>query len=123
MKIMRRYYMKEFAKLLGIIAFGLALIFSLLDLIDKIDNFAPGRMSILDFIHYAVLNLPKYLYYLLPMSLLICSLFVFSQASRYREIIVLKAAGARTEGIVFAVHSPGSFFQSCGVSSRRICRA
>ena len=99
MKLLRRYYMKEFAKLLGIIAFGLALIFSLLDLIDKIDNFAPGRMSILDFIHYVVLNLPKYLYYLLPMSLLICSLFVFSQASRNRELIVMKAAGARMKGL------------------------
>ena len=99
MKLMRRYYMKEFAKLLGIIAFGLALIFSLLDMIDKIDDFVPGRMSILDFIHYAALNLPKYLYYLLPMSLLICSLFVFSQASRYKEIIVIKSAGGRLKGL------------------------
>ena len=94
MKLMRRYYIKEFAKLLGIIAFGLALIFSLLDLIDKIDDFVPGKMSILDFIHYAALNLPKYLYYLLPMSLLICSLFVFSQASRYKEIVALRQRGA-----------------------------
>jgi len=107
---MRRYYMKEFAKLLGIIAFGLALIFSLLDLIDKIDNFAPGRMSILDFIHYVVLNLPKYLYYLLPMSLLICSLFVFSQASRNREVIVMKAAGARMKGLFSQFILLGVFF-------------
>ena len=99
MKLMRRYYMKEFAKLLGVIAFGLALIFSLLDMIDKIDDFVPDRMSVLDFIHYAALNLPKYLYYLLPMSLLICSLFVFSQASRYKEIAVIKAAGGRLKGL------------------------
>jgi lipopolysaccharide export system permease protein len=99
MKLMRRYYMKEFAKLLSVIAFGLALIFSLLDMIDKIDDFVPDRMSVLDFIHYAALNLPKYLYYLLPMSLLICSLFVFSQASRYKEIAVIKAAGGRLKGL------------------------
>ena len=110
MKLLRRYYVKEFAKLLGIIAFGLALIFSLLDLIDKIDNFAPGRISVLDFIHYAALNLPKYLYYLLPMSLLICSLFVFSQASRYREIIVLKAAGGRLKRLFAQFILLGVFF-------------
>jgi len=110
MKLMRRYYTKEFAKLLGIIAFGLALIFSLLDLIDKIDNFAPGRLSVLDFIHYAALNLPKYLYYLLPMSLLICSLFVFSQAARYREIIVLKAAGGRLKRLFAQFILLGVFF-------------
>jgi lipopolysaccharide export system permease protein len=110
MRLMRGYYMKEFAKLLGIVAFGFALIFSLLDLIDKIDDFAPGRMSLVDFIYYAALNLPKYLYYLLPMSLLICSLFVFSQASRYREIVVLKAAGGRLKVLFSQFILLGVFF-------------
>ena len=95
MKILQRYYISEFFKILGILAFGLAMIFSLLDLIDKIDNFIPGKLSFIGFIHYAVLNLPKYLYYLLPMSLLICSLFIFSQAARYKEITVIKATGGR----------------------------
>jgi lipopolysaccharide export system permease protein len=93
--------MKEFFKLLGIIALGLALIFSLLDLVDKIDDFMPSKPSIMTLIWYAFLNLPKFLYYLLPMSLLICSLFIFSQASRNNELVAVKATGGRLRNLFY----------------------
>ncbi len=71
MRIIQRYFIKEFFKILGILALGLALIFSLLDLIDKIDDFMPGKPSIpIHLCSMPLLNFPKYLYYLLPMSLL-----------------------------------------------------
>lgn len=101
MKIIQRHYIKEFFKMLSIIALGLALIFSLLDLIDKIDDFMPGRPSIFKLILYALLNLPKYLYYLLPVALLICSLFIFSQASRNKELVVIKATGGRLKYLFY----------------------
>jgi lipopolysaccharide export system permease protein len=81
--------------MLGIIALGLASVFSLLDLVDKIDDFVPGRLSIFGITYYVLLNLPKFFLYLLPMSLLICSLFIFSQASRNKEIVAIKANGGR----------------------------
>ncbi len=101
MKIIHRHYIKEFLKMLGIIAFGLAIIFSLLDLINKIDDFIPGKLSIVRLIQYILLNLPKYLYYLLPMSLLVCSLFIFSHASRNKELIAIKATGGRIKVLFY----------------------
>ncbi len=95
MKIVRRYYIKEYLKLLCIICAGLALIFSLLDLVDKIDNFAPGKLSLKGVMYYSLLVMPKYVLYLLPMSLLISSLFIFGLAARYQEITALKASGGR----------------------------
>jgi lipopolysaccharide export system permease protein len=113
-KILQRYYIREFFKLLGIIAFGLALIFSVLDLIDKIDNFMPGKPTIFKLMLYAFLNMPKYLYYLLPMSLLICSLFVFSQASRNKELTVVKATGGRLKKLFYPFLMTGVFFSILG---------
>jgi len=61
---------------------------------------------------YVFLNIPKYLYYLFPMMLLICGLFIISQASRYRELIACKATGGKLRrlflpflilGIVFSL--------------------
>jgi len=101
MRIIQRYFMKEFFKLLGILALGLALVFSLLDLIDKVDDFMRGNPSTVQLGLYAFLNLPKYLYYLLPMSLLICSLFVFSQASRNKELVAIKAMGGRLKNLFY----------------------
>ena len=101
MKIIQRYFVKEFFKILGVLALGLALIFSLLDLIDKVDDFMPGKPSIMQLMLYVLLNLPKYLYYVLPMSLLVCSLFVFSQASRNKELVAIKAMGGRVKNILY----------------------
>jgi lipopolysaccharide export system permease protein len=114
MKILQRHYLKEFFKLLGILSLGIATVFSLIDLIDKIDNFTARKLTTFDFFAYAAYNLPKYLYYLLPMSLLICSLFIFNQASRNRELIVLKASGARLKKIFLPFIFLGILFSLIG---------
>jgi lipopolysaccharide export system permease protein len=95
MLIIQRHYLKEFFKLLSLISTGLALIFSILDIIDKIDDFMPNRPSLESLLLYAFLNFPKYLLYLLPSAMLICSLFIFSQASRNRELVIIKSTGGK----------------------------
>lgn len=95
MLIIQKHYLREFFKVLTLIAAGLALIFSLLDLIDKIDDFLPYKPSIKSLMLYVVFNFPRYLLYLFPMAILLCSLFVISQAKRREEITSIKAAGGR----------------------------
>jgi lipopolysaccharide export system permease protein len=110
MKILRRYYMREFLKILSVLTLGLALIFSLLELVDKVDDFVPGKLSILTALEYVFLNFPRYLYFLLPTSLLICSLFVFSHASRNKEIIAIKAIGGRVKKLFYPFIAAGVVF-------------
>ncbi|MDP2279519.1 MAG: LptF/LptG family permease [Nitrospirota bacterium] len=95
MLIIQKHYLREFFKVLTLIAAGLALIFSLLDLIDKIDDFLPYKPSIKSLMLYVGFNFPRYLLYLFPMAILLCSLFVISQAKRREEITAIKAAGGR----------------------------
>jgi len=101
MKIIQRLYIKDFLKLLSLLAAGLSLIFSLLDMIDKIGSLAPGRSSAADLMLYVSYNIPKYFLYLLPMSVLICSLFTFSQAFRRKEITAIKSAGGRMKTLLY----------------------
>lgn len=101
MLIIQRHYLKEFFKLLSLIGTGLALIFSILDLIDKIDEFMPSRPSLDSLLLYILFNFPKYLLYLLPVAMLTCSLFIFSQASRNRELVAIKAAGGKLKAIFY----------------------
>lgn len=107
MLIIQRHYLKEFFKVLTLIAAGLALIFSLLDLIDKIDDFLPYKPSIGSLMLYAVFNFPRYLLYLFPMAILLCSLFVISQAKRREEITSIKAAGGRLRTLFMPFISGG----------------
>ena len=110
MKVVQKFYMQEYLKLLGIIGLGLAMIFSLLDLVEKIDNFAPGRLSMVSIMNYIFLIMPKYLLYLLPMSLLLSSLFVFGLASRNKELIAIKASGGKLKRLLLPFIIMGFMF-------------
>ncbi len=101
MKIIQRLYMTDFLKLLFLISGGLSVIFSLLDMIDKIGSFMPGKSSLANLLLYAFFNIPKLFLYVLPMSVLICSLFTFSQAVRKKEITAIKAAGGKLRALSY----------------------
>lgn len=110
MRIVRLLYVREYLKLVGIICLGLAAVFGLLDLVDKIDNFAPGKLSLPSIAYYIALVMPKYLMYVLPMSLLVGCLFVFGMASRTRELIAVKSSGGRVKKLFRPFLLLGVFF-------------
>lgn len=93
MRILQRYYLREFTSLFAIVAFGLGLVFSLMDLINKINDFMPHKPSMGDLFLYAGLTFPQYLLYLMPMASLLSGLFVFGQAGKRRETLAIKASG------------------------------
>jgi len=93
MKILQRYYLREFTTLFATVGLGMSLVFSLMDLINKINDFIPHKPSMGDLLLYAGLTLPQYLLYLMPMACLLSGLFVFGQAGRRRETIAIKASG------------------------------
>lgn len=97
MLIVQRLYLKDFFTLLFLIALGLSGVFSLLDVVTRIDEFPSSGPLIL----YALYTMPKFFIYLLPMSVLVCSLFTFSQAFRRKEIMAIKSAGGRLKTAVF----------------------
>jgi lipopolysaccharide export system permease protein len=107
MKIIQRLYLKDFFRLLVLITFGLSLIFSLIDMIGKTDSFISTKASSLSLVLYAMLNMPRFLLYLLPVSILTCSLFTFSQAFRRQEIAAIKAAGGRLKTLFYPFIATG----------------
>ncbi len=98
---LQRYYLREFLKLLSLLSIGLALIFSILELVEKMDEFLPHKPSLENLLLFSFFNFPKYLLYLLPAALLICALFIFSQASRTSELIAIKATGGRLKAVLY----------------------
>lgn len=107
MKIIQRLYLKDFLRLLMLITLGLSLVFSLIELIGKIDNFDSSQSSVWSSALYAMLKMPGFLLYLLPMSILICSLLTFSQAFRRHEIAAIKAAGGRLKTLFYPFVATG----------------
>jgi len=100
MVIIRRYFLREFFKLFSIIALGLGLISSLMELVDKIEGFMQQNPSVGVLMQYSALNIPRYLVYLMPASALISGLFVFGQAGKRKETVAIKAAGGSMKGLL-----------------------
>ncbi len=100
MLIIQKLYIKDFFKVLLILGAGISAIFSIIGLIDKIDDFMPHNPSFSLLLQYSLLIIPKYLHYLLPMLILLSSLFIFSQASKRREIVAIKAASGKLRSIL-----------------------
>lgn len=100
MLIIQRLYIKEFLKVLIILGLGISGVFSIIGLIDKIDDFLPHRPSFGLLMQYTALSIPRYTHYLLPMAILLSSLFIFSQAIKRREIVVIKASAGKMKSIL-----------------------
>lgn len=100
MLIIQRIYIKELLKVLGIVGFGLSFIFALIGLIDKVDNFMPYNPPFSLLVQYLLFSIPRYLQYLLPMAILLSSLFVFSMAQKRGEIIAIKASAGKLKRLL-----------------------
>ena len=114
MKILQRYYLREYVKLFTVVAFGLSLVFSLMDLINKINDFIPHNPSMFDLLLYPALNLPQYFLYLMPVAALMSGLFVFGQAGKRREIMAIKAAGGGIKALLMPFVYAGLFLSIAG---------
>jgi lipopolysaccharide export system permease protein len=96
----QKLYIKEFFKVLAVLVFGLSAVFSTINLIDRVDGFMPHDPSTKLLIKYMLFSIPKYIHYLLPMAVLLSSLFIFSQASKNKEIVAIKAGGGRMKNFL-----------------------
>lgn len=99
MKIIERYFLKEFLRLFIIMTVGLGFIYSLIELVNKIESFALYKPATGDLLLYSALNFPGSLVYLMPMAALISSLFVISHAGRKKETTAIKAGGGSVKKI------------------------
>lgn len=93
MTLIQRYYIKEFLRLFGILVTGLSIVASLIELINRIDDFMPHGPSIGNLIYYCLLNIPNYFLYSMPVCILLSSLFVMGNAGRRRETVAIRSSG------------------------------
>jgi lipopolysaccharide export system permease protein len=100
MLLVQKMYLKEFLRVIVVLALGMSCVISMLSLIDKVDDLLPHRPAVTQLIEYAALQVPRFLHYLLPMAILLSSLFVCAQAIKRREIVAIKTAGGKMKRIM-----------------------
>ncbi len=72
---------------------SLSVLFSVLAIIEQLDELQKNSVSGVSFVVYGLLRIPEFMKYLIPMGLLLSVIFVFGLASRRNEFVAIKASG------------------------------
>jgi len=109
-KILDAYISKKFFSKFLFIIIGFISIFTVVDIIDKIDKFIEKDISNSEMITYYFLTIPWYISLALPMTLLISTIFCFSILQKNQELTALKASGVSIMRISYPIIIFGIFF-------------
>jgi lipopolysaccharide export system permease protein len=100
MKTLRRYIYREIFAAVAVVSLAFLALFSFFDLLDELTSI--GKVSPLDAsaiyqlrhaVTYVLLLVPNHLYELLPISVLIGSVFVFARLAQGSEYTILRTSG------------------------------
>ena len=93
MKIIDRYFLKYFLAIL-LFALGASIvIFVVVDLVEHLDKFIDRRVPVPEVLQYYGLYLPYIIYLVLPVGMLLASLFSMGHFMKTNEFLAMKASG------------------------------
>ncbi len=98
--LLHRLYIREFIVLLVVVVFGLTVVTSMYESMDKLGDFKPYDPAASQIFMYWIYTLPRYILYLLPMGILVSGMFVVGHASRNLELVAYVAAGGRIKRLL-----------------------
>ena len=91
--ILHRYFARRFLlSFAAIFALFLALL-SLVDVVEQLREFGGEGVPFRDILQLAVLNVPRALYQILPLLVIITTVTLFLSLARSSEMVVTRAAG------------------------------
>lgn len=111
MRILDRYLLREFLLYLGLGLIGFLGIFTVVDVIEKIDVFLDHRAPAHLVARYYLCRVPEVVVQVLPVALLLATFLSLGQLNKYGELTAMRSAGlslARMLAPVFAVAASGA---------------
>ena len=96
MKLYRRYLIREVAAAILLVLAAFLALFGFFDLIAELKNVGQGGYQLHHALFFVLLRLPGRIYELMPVAVLIGTLYALSTLARHSEITVLRASGLST---------------------------
>jgi len=110
MKTLRRYLFAEILSAIMLVCAGLLMLFALFDLIRELDDLGHGSYKLTRIIVYVLLSVPGHLYELLPIAVLIGTLFALAQLVANSEYTVMRVSGVSVGRMLWTLVTIGFFF-------------
>ncbi len=93
MRIHDRYVLGLFVKVLGFCLVSLAVIFLLVDLFEKIDDFIDNQASVHNILRYYAYMLPEIARLTMPVNIMLATIITLGILARHYEIVAFLASG------------------------------
>ncbi len=100
MKLYRRYLIREVAAAILLVLVAFLALFGFFDLIAELKNVGQGGYQLQHAALFVLLRLPGRIYELMPVAVLIGTLYALSTLARHSEITVLRASGMSTSRLL-----------------------
>jgi len=93
MTILDRYVTKEYVRLFFLILLSFTALFLIIDLFERMRMFLSNHATLNQILAYMIFMIPMIISQAIPVAVLLASLIVFSNLSKYSEILAMKANG------------------------------
>lgn len=100
MKIYRRYIAREVTAAIFLVLAAFLSLFGFFDMITEVKNVGEGTYQLHHAVAFVGLRLPGRVYELMPIAVLIGTLYALSTLARHSEITVLRASGMSTGNLL-----------------------
>jgi lipopolysaccharide export system permease protein len=100
MRLLDRYVLVEFLKLLFLSLFAFVVIFAIVDLFEKIQDFMDGHATALVVGRYYMYKVPYVVVQVMPVALLMATFLTLGQMSKFNELTAMVTSGLSTLRIV-----------------------
>jgi len=110
MNQLTKYLNKEFFISISMIMFGLIALFSFFDFIQEINDLGKGGYGLIQVINYVLLSIPGHIYEIIPLAVLIGSMYTVGELSQNSEFTVMRSSGLSIKKIASSLVYVGLFF-------------
>ncbi len=105
-----RYLSREIYAAVALVLLAFLGLFAFFDLVNELDDIGKGGYQLHHAAIYVAMILPGRVYELMPIAVLIGTLYALTTLARHSEITVLRASGLSTRRLLLALLSIGSIF-------------
>jgi lipopolysaccharide export system permease protein len=110
LRVFERYLAREIYAATALVLLAFLALFAFFDLVHELGDLGKGNYQLHHAIGYVLLTLPGYAYELLPIAVLIGTLYALTLLARHSEITVLRASGLSTGVLLAALVKIGALF-------------
>ncbi|HEX5539357.1 MAG TPA: LPS export ABC transporter permease LptG [Methylophilaceae bacterium] len=110
MKLLQRYLIREIISSILLIMLALLAMFSFFDLIQELESVGKGSYGIGQVLIFVLLSAPGHVYEVVPVAVLVGTMYALGQFARYSELIVLRVSGVSISSIGLGLLRVGLMF-------------